>query len=170
MKPALTRSPATWTLILHDWPARTATSQTSGCALHFLTRRSITSFSLYRSIGSGAASAVFYAVCNKSALPVAIKVYLKSKLSKLNRRQVRAAACISWCSTLRGFIWSLACSACCVYYHDWMRVLYVHISCAHACALDIAHRPLSSDALLKLSRFVSTPIQSKQFPIVGQAP
>ncbi|MEW5301362.1 MAG: hypothetical protein WDW36_004225 [Sanguina aurantia] len=51
-------------------------------------RWAINSFCLHKSIGSGAASAVFCGVCLKSALPVAIKVYLKSKLSKLNRRQV----------------------------------------------------------------------------------
>lgn len=43
---------------------------------------------LVKEVGSGAASTVYYALCRKSTQPVAIKMYLKSKLSKLNRRQV----------------------------------------------------------------------------------
>ncbi|GIL54641.1 hypothetical protein Vafri_10372, partial [Volvox africanus] len=49
---------------------------------------SIKDFVLVKEVGSGAASTVYYALCRKSTQPVAIKMYLKSKLSKLNRRQV----------------------------------------------------------------------------------
>lgn len=52
-------------------------------------RRSIKDFVLVKEVGSGAASTVYYAICRKSTLPVAIKMYLKAKLSKLNRKQVR---------------------------------------------------------------------------------
>ena len=43
---------------------------------------------LIKEIGSGAASKVYQATCRKSGLDVAIKVYKKSILSALNRRQV----------------------------------------------------------------------------------
>ncbi|EFJ40677.1 hypothetical protein VOLCADRAFT_69208, partial [Volvox carteri f. nagariensis] len=49
---------------------------------------SIKDFAMVKEVGSGAASNVYYAICRKSTQPVAIKMYLKSKLSKLNRRQV----------------------------------------------------------------------------------
>ncbi|GFR49704.1 hypothetical protein Agub_g11855 [Astrephomene gubernaculifera] len=49
---------------------------------------SIKDFALVKEVGSGAASTVYYALCRKSTKPVAIKMYNKSKLSKLNRRQV----------------------------------------------------------------------------------
>ncbi|PNH09883.1 Aurora kinase B [Tetrabaena socialis] len=49
---------------------------------------SIKDFVLVKEVGSGAASTVYYAICRKSTQPVAIKMYLKAKLSKLNRRQV----------------------------------------------------------------------------------
>ena len=57
-------------------------------------RRGIKEFVLVKEVGSGAASTVYYALCRKSTKPVAIKMYLKSKLSKLNRKQViRAQGC-----------------------------------------------------------------------------
>lgn len=43
-----------------------------------------------KEIGSGAVSCVYYALCRKSCLRVAIKVYNKTKLTKLNARQVGA--------------------------------------------------------------------------------
>eukprot|EP00955_Chlamydomonas_euryale_P058265 357008-Chlamydomonas_euryale.AAC.7 len=52
-------------------------------------RRSINDFALVKEIGSGAVSSVYYAFCRKSTLRVAIKVYNKTKLTKLNQRQVR---------------------------------------------------------------------------------
>jgi len=48
----------------------------------------IKDFALVKEVGSGAASTVYYALCRKSCLPVAIKMYNKAKLTKLNRRQV----------------------------------------------------------------------------------
>ena len=51
-------------------------------------RRRIQDFSLVKEVGSGAASTVYYALCRKSCLPVAIKMYSKHKLTVLNRRQV----------------------------------------------------------------------------------
>jgi serine/threonine protein kinase len=51
--------------------------------------RSIRDFALVKEIGSGAVSSVWYAFCRKSTLRVAIKIYDKTKLTKLNQRQVR---------------------------------------------------------------------------------
>jgi hypothetical protein len=53
-------------------------------------RRCIQDFALIKEIGNGAVSSVYYALCKKSCLRVAVKIYNKSKLSKLNTRQVRA--------------------------------------------------------------------------------
>ena len=50
--------------------------------------RSIHDFALVKAIGNGAVSTVFYALCKRSCLRVAIKIYTKSKLTKLNARQV----------------------------------------------------------------------------------
>lgn len=41
-----------------------------------------------REVGTGAASTVYYGVCRKSCLPCAIKMYNKSKLTRLNKHQV----------------------------------------------------------------------------------
>lgn len=49
---------------------------------------SIQDFVQVREIGNGAASSVYYSFCRKSCTPVALKMYKKSKLSVLNRRQV----------------------------------------------------------------------------------
>jgi serine/threonine protein kinase len=51
-------------------------------------RRSIKDFALVREVGSGAVSSVYCAFCRKSSLQIAIKVYNKAKLTKLNCRQV----------------------------------------------------------------------------------
>lgn len=51
--------------------------------------RSIKDFALVKEIGNGAVSSVYYAFCRKSTLRVAIKIYNKAKLTKLNQRQVR---------------------------------------------------------------------------------
>jgi aurora kinase, other len=50
---------------------------------------------LVKEIGSGAASKVYRAICRKSGLDVAIKVYKKAALSALNTRQVKQSAASS---------------------------------------------------------------------------
>lgn len=49
----------------------------------------IKDFALVKEIGSGAVSCVYFALCRKSCLRVAIKVYQKAKLSQLNAHQVQ---------------------------------------------------------------------------------
>ena len=58
-------------------------------------RRHIKDFALVAPVGHGSVSNVFYALCRKSCLRVAIKAYTKAKLTRLNARQVR----------LRGLEW-----------------------------------------------------------------
>ncbi len=52
---------------------------------------------LVRQVGCGAASKVYYALCRRSHMPLAVKIYDKSKLSKLNQHQVRAGP--SYCQS-----------------------------------------------------------------------
>lgn len=70
---------------------RSASSHADAMHVHVLQmprRRHIRDFALVKEIGSGAVSCVYYALCRKSCLRVAIKVYNKTKLTKLNARQV----------------------------------------------------------------------------------
>ncbi len=53
-------------------------------------RRSISELALIKQVGCGAASSVYYALCRRTHLPLAVKMYDKSRLSRLNRHQVRA--------------------------------------------------------------------------------
>ena len=57
--------------------------------------RSIADFVLVKEIGKGAVSSVFYALCKRSCLKVAIKIYTKLKLSNLNARQVGSGCPLS---------------------------------------------------------------------------
>eukprot|EP00899_Mesostigma_viride_P000548 jgi/Mesvir1/10494/Mv15047-RA.1 len=50
--------------------------------------RSITEFRNYREIGSGRTSLVYVGECAATGTPVALKVYYRSKMTKMNERQV----------------------------------------------------------------------------------
>ena len=86
-------SDATANLMVSDGAhSKTLCSVTLCCVLRFPrhgTHRCISDFVLVKEIGNGAVSTVFYALCKRSCLRVAIKIYTKSKLTKLNARQVR---------------------------------------------------------------------------------
>lgn len=74
--------------------------------------RNIRDFALVKEVGSGAASVVYYGLCRKSCMPVAIKMYTKGKLTALNRRQVRMHGSMR-CSMLH----MCTCSTCMILNH-----------------------------------------------------
>ncbi|GAX83095.1 hypothetical protein CEUSTIGMA_g10521.t1 [Chlamydomonas eustigma] len=65
-----------------------AISETCPAALHQRESWSIQDFSLIKKVGSGAVSSVYYALCKRSCFRVAIKIYNKSKLTRLNLKQI----------------------------------------------------------------------------------
>lgn len=74
---------------MQGYPSRLlALSEKCPVAMQQRDQWGIKEFVLVKEVGSGAASTVYYAICRKSTQPVAIKMYLKAKLSKLNRKQV----------------------------------------------------------------------------------
>lgn len=91
---------------------------------------------LVREVGNGAASTVYYGVCRKSCLPVAIKVYNKQKLTRLNRRQVSAGVAIDQhplvcsCAFITPLRLALPCPA------QVEREINIHASLSHPHIID----------------------------------
>ncbi|GAX79937.1 hypothetical protein CEUSTIGMA_g7377.t1 [Chlamydomonas eustigma] len=69
-------------------PRLVALSERCPAAMRHRDLWTINEFALVKEIGNGAVSSVYYALCKRSCLKVAIKIYNKSKLTKLNLRQV----------------------------------------------------------------------------------